>query len=132
MKFEKTEVFNFDGAFRGMRNPKNSWNKSDSLFYFIPTEMEDDIFEEWIFNQAEKDGIDTDDYLKFEEYRSHQYNKSWYYIDDDTRQVIAIGKDDMRLARALIEGGTEHRKFLRQISVCVDITAPLYWQIFCQ
>ena len=40
---------------------------------------------------------------------------------------VAIGKDDMRLARTLIEGGTEHRKFLRQISVCVDITAPLYW-----
>ena len=32
MKFEKTQVFNFDGAIRGMRNPLNSWNKSDSYF----------------------------------------------------------------------------------------------------
>jgi len=32
MKFEHTEVFNFEGAIRGLRNPKNSWNKSDSLF----------------------------------------------------------------------------------------------------
>ena len=45
MKFEKTEVFNFNGAFRGMRNPKNSWNKSDSLFYSLPAEMEDVTFD---------------------------------------------------------------------------------------
>ena len=32
MKFENTEVFNFKGALRGMRNPKNSWDKSDSSF----------------------------------------------------------------------------------------------------
>ena len=127
MKFEKTEVFNFNGAFRGMRNPKNSWNKSDSLFYSLPADMEDAAFDEWIFEQAEKNGINTDDYLKYEEYRDYWYNKSWYYTDYETKQLIAIGKDDMRLARTLIEGGTEHRKFLRQISVCVDITAPLYW-----
>ena len=127
MKFEKTEVFNFNGAFRGMRNPKNSWNKSDSLFYTIPTDMEDPSFEDWIYEQAEKDGINTDeDYLQFEEYHDNKWNKCNFY-DDDVREVIAIGKDDMRLARVLIEGGTEHRKFLRQISVCVDITAPLYW-----
>lgn len=127
MKFEKAEVFNFNGAFRGMRNPKNSWNKSDSLFYSLPAEMEDVTFDEWIFEQAEKNGINTDDYLKYEEYRDYWYNKSWYYTDYETKQLIAIGKDDMKLARTLIEGGTEHRKFLRQISVCVDITAPLYW-----
>lgn len=34
MKFENTEVFNFDGAFRGMRNPMNSWDKSDSDFEY--------------------------------------------------------------------------------------------------
>ena len=131
MKFEKTEVFNFNGAFRGMRNPKNSWNKSDSLFYSLPAEMEDVTFDEWIFEQAEKNGINTDDYLKYEEYRDYWYNKSWYYTDYETKQLIAIGKDDMRLARTLIEGGTEHRKFLRQISVCVDITAPLFfWKEF--
>ena len=33
MKFENTEVFNFKGAFRGMRNPLDSWDKSDSNFY---------------------------------------------------------------------------------------------------
>ena len=38
MKFENTEVFNFDGAFRGMRNPMNSWEKSDSGYYGYCTE----------------------------------------------------------------------------------------------
>lgn len=38
-----------------------------------------------------------------------------------------IGPNDMNLAQRLIAGGPEHRKFLRQILVSVDITAPLYW-----
>lgn len=81
MKFNHTEVFNFEGAFRGLRNPKNSWRLSDSS---------------WV---VDKDG-----------------NRRW-----------VIGENDMKLAQALIRGGSEHRKFLRQIFVSVDITAPLYW-----
>ena len=38
-----------------------------------------------------------------------------------------IGPNDMKLAQRLIKAGPEHRKFLRQIFVSVDITAPLYW-----
>ena len=81
MKFENTEVFNFEGAFRGMRNPMNSWDKSDS-----------------------------------EIYRSN----------DKTIQ-FRLGNEDKKLAQKLIRAGGEHRKFLRQIFVCVDITAPIYW-----
>ena len=81
MKFEHTEVFNFEGALRGMRNPLNSWAKSDS---------------EIVWNYGEVPHYE-------------------------------IGLNDMNLARRLIAGGTEHRKFLRQIMVSVDITAPLYW-----
>ena len=84
MKFELTEVFNFSGAIRGMRNPKESWNKSDSRF------------------------IKTGDENGFVE-------------------TINIGENDMKLAQSLIRAGSEHRKFMRQIFVCVDITAPLYW-----
>ena len=83
MKFENTEVFNFKGAFRGMRNPKESWGKSDSGYY---------------------------------EYRPE--NNEW---------VKRIGKNDLKLAQTLIKAGSEHRKFLRQIFVSVDRTAPLYW-----
>lgn len=81
MKFDYTQVFNFEGALRGMRNPMNSWIKSD-------TEIK------------------------------------WEYGDIPK---IIIGENDMNLAKRLISGGTEHRKFLRQIMVSVDITAPLYW-----
>ena len=76
MKFENTRVWGFEHALRGMRNPKESWAKSDSTF-----------------------------------------------INND----IIIGPNDMKLAQTLIKGGPEHRKFLRQIFVSVDITAPLYW-----
>ena len=52
-------------------------------------------------------------------------------LERDEHNSIAncafIGPNDMRLAQTLIKSGPEHRKFLRQIMVCVDITAPLYW-----
>ena len=80
MKFTNTEVFNFEGALRGMRNPLNSWGKSDSC---------------------------------------------WDFPEYPDRFVI--GKKDLTLAQRLIRAGGEHRKFMRQIFVSVDITAPLYW-----
>lgn len=84
MKFENTEVFNFAGAFRGMRNPMNSWDKSDSG-------------------------------EELEEHFGYSINK---YV---------IGKNDLELAQRLIKAGSEHRKFLRQIFISVDITAPSYF-----
>ena len=85
MKFEKTEVWGFEHAIRGMRNPLESWKKSDSIIL-----------------------IEQDE------------NK-------DFREVAKIGKNDLELMHKLIKAGSEHRKFLRQIFVAVDITAPLYW-----
>ena len=85
MKFEKTEVWGFEHAIRGMRNPLESWEKSDSIIL-----MEQDE------------------------------NKNF-------REVAKIGKNDLDLMQRLIKAGSEHRKFLRQIFVSVDITAPLYW-----
>lgn len=85
MKFENTDVWGFEHALRGMRNPMNSWNKSDSDFSI--------------------------------------------YIEDRNNIVVNnnIGKNDLKLAQTLIKAGSEHRKFLRQIFVSADITAPLYW-----
>ncbi|MBR4959745.1 MAG: hypothetical protein IKY52_02485 [Clostridia bacterium] len=74
---ERTSVMNMDNAFRGMRNPMNSWAKSDS------------------------------------------------YFDENGRYII--GEADMKLALTLAKSGSDDRKFLRQIFVSVDITAPLYW-----
>ena len=86
IKFEKVNVMNFEGAIRGMRNPLDSWDKSDSLFY----------------ETADFDPTDFPGGFKF-------------------------GENDLALAQRLIKAGSDHRKFLRQIFVSVDITAPLYW-----
>ena len=45
----------------------------------------------------------------------------------DTKLRVCIGENDMALMRKLVSAGTDHRKFMRMITVCVDITAPLYW-----
>lgn len=89
IKFENTEVFNFEGAIRGMRNPLNSWDKSDSFYNYVPC---------------------------------GNCNGKSSCISD-----YHIGPNDLDLARRLINAGSDHRKFLRQIFVSVDITAPLYW-----
>lgn len=77
IKVENIEVFNFEGAIRGMRNPLNSWDKSDSY--------------------------------------------------PGCSAGYQIGDNDLTLMRSLYHAGTEHRKYLRQIFVSMDITAPLYW-----
>ena len=105
MKFENTEVWGFKHALRGMRNPKNSWAQSDS----------------------------RDCYSEYEEYASCCFCDEPQYHNIDCSEVgkcnnyYAIGPKDMKLAQTLIKAGPEHRKFLRQIFVSVDITAPLYW-----
>lgn len=103
MVFENTRVYNFEGALRGMRNPMNSWAKSDSKFLrnCIPY----DPFEE-----------DTG------KAKIQIFNTSVDEFD-----CVSIGENDMKLAQKLIRAGSEHRKFMRQIFISVDITAPLYW-----
>ena len=100
IKFENTEVFNFEGAVRGMRNPLNSWDKSDSTI--CP-------------------GRDFDDCKA-------TVNKCPRGEDEEFREdIFCIGKSDLDLMKRLIKAGSDHRKFMRQILVSVDITAPLYW-----
>lgn len=77
LKVENLRIFNWEGALRGLRNPMNSWAKSDSIF-------------------------------------------------DENGNAINIGENDLRLMKTLFKAGTEHRKYLRQIFVSMDITAPLY------
>lgn len=100
IKFENTKVFNFEGAVRGMRNPLNSWDKSDSTI--CPGRDFDDC----------KATVDKCPRGEDEEFRE---------------DIFCIGKSDLDLMRRLIKSGSDHRKFMRQILVSVDITAPLYW-----
>ena len=99
MKFENTEVWGFEHAIRGMRNPLESWNKSDSgckLYCSV-----EGVCVEKPCSYDNCNGCTTTEYI--------------------------IGKNDLELMQKLIKAGSEHRKFLRQIFVAVDITAPLYF-----
>lgn len=107
MKFENTEVMNFENAFRGLRNPKNSWNRGDSNFNYYYDLSRGDISE----NELKK---------VFPSAHIHHRTPDGYFVN-------IIGENDMKLAQTLIKAGNEHRKFMRQIFVSVDITAPLYW-----
>ena len=78
IKIENVEVMGWEHVKRGMRNLKNSWDKSDS-----------------------------------------EFNTSMF--------ELAIGENDYKLMTALRDAGTDHRKFMRMITVYLDITAPLYW-----
>ena len=137
MKFEETRVMNFEGAFRGMRNPLASWHKSDSIFYMNCeheyNESAVEVARAWADKMTEDFEKDTDNYIEaydqaFEEKLDWLYENGLRYMKEDHHSTgIYIGPNDMDLARRLIAGGTEHRKFLRQIMVSVDITAPLYW-----
>ena len=97
MKFENIRVYNFENALRGMRNPLASWKKIDSEFGVRPRV------------EVPEDAVIT-----------HEY-------ENGLCEYAKIGPNDMGLAKRLIAGGSEHRKFLRQIFVTVDITAPLLW-----
>lgn len=137
MKFERTRVMNFEGALIGMRNPKNSWNKSDSFFGLVnpeDTEADYQITEIWMQKRhPEKDlyGYSYDDKELNKEFEALDQwllqNGTLQTNNDNCAEVAFIGPDDMRLAQQLIKAGPGHRKFMRQIFVSVDITAPLYW-----
>ena len=134
MKLENLKVFNFEGAFRGMRNPMNSWNKSDSCFdIYYADEAEDSLYE-IAYNWAENECPENPSPELIEKYsdwlysichlRYANYNS---YIQD----MALLGPKDLELAQKLIRAGSEHRKFLRQIIVSFDLTAPLYfWKEF--
>ena len=100
IKLEKTSVMNFENAIRGMRNPLNSWELSDSMLC-----KGRDGFEDCTINPA---GVCP----------RHE---------DFSHDIFCIGKDDFKLAMKLCKAGSDHRKFMRQIFVSVDITAPMYW-----
>lgn len=104
IKFEHTEVVGWEHAIRGMRNPMNSWEKSDSGWTRVSHEEAVDIY-----NDDSIEIIDECD------------------RDDEGLSFYIIGKNDRDLMMQLRNAGTDHRKFMRMITVYVDITAPLYW-----
>lgn len=100
LKIEKTEVVGWEAAIRGMRNPLNSWEQSDS---FCKPSTENCC-------------------------SCHDYNKCAYIFESTGKPYRGgIGTNDLDLMTRLRNAGTDHRKFMRMIIVYMDITAPLYW-----
>lgn len=97
IKFENTEVMGWEAAIRGMRNPMNSWEQSDSGIC-----------------------LDTIGCHSCRADRNHCRSRM-------ENKEFVVGYDDMNLMTRLRNAGTDHRKFMRMIAVYVDITAPLYW-----
>lgn len=98
IKIENFEVMGWDHVIRGMRNPMNSWDKSDSGIC-----------------KGGDDGIGCDN-CAVEIPCTHSYDHSWQ-----------LGKADHELMMKLAKAGSVHGKFRRMIAVYADITAPLYW-----
>lgn len=97
IKFENVEVMGWEAAIRGMRNPMNSWEKSDSK--------------------------QIRDRLKSQEIAYGVTHSYW----EPCVPYTSIGENDFALMKKLVNAGTDHRKFMRMITVYMDITAPLYW-----
>lgn len=95
IKIENTKVVGWEEAIRGMRNPMNSWSKSDSGW--------------------ESDYFNTTNY------------DSRTYVECNGEDSYFLGPNDAGLMMKLRNCGTDHRKFMRMITVYMDITAPLYW-----
>ena len=134
MKFDNIDVYNFNNAFRGMRNPKNSWDLSDSFFglrNINDGDLDIDICaRDWAEYDGYKYDIDEKAYFNHVEERINWLCNNGvlnYNPASEIANIAYIGPKDMRLAQTLIKAGPEHRKFLRQIFISVDITAPLYW-----
>ena len=145
MNFKNAKAYNFEGAFRGMRNPMNSWSGSDSFFGLTDMYMEDsltDVCEAWIDHEnigrrergAEELSHDMENYGEYYdvlgEYEDWLTNQGILNSSDyggDVYDVAFLGPNDIGLAQKLILAGNEHAKFMRQIFVSVDITAPLLW-----
>lgn len=102
MEITNVEIYGFRAALRGMRNPKNSWGRSDSTFWGSSSIIPDP-----------------------------SWNTSGLYVPPHKKEYFCpenpqIGAADLELACRLIRGGGPHRKFLRHIMVWADLNLPRY------
>jgi len=101
LKIENVEVSGWEAAIRGMRNPMNSWEKSDS-------------------------GYGCGDQFDIPDIQFCSHCASALFCNAVNTHYV-IGKNDLDLMKRLAKGGSVHAKYRRMINVTMDITAPLYW-----
>lgn len=99
LKVEKTEVLGWEHVIRGMRNPKNSWDRTDSC------------------RECSAESLAC----------PYGEGATLQIIGIQTNNRVILGPNDYNLMKTLRNAGTDHRKFMRMIVVYADITAPLYW-----
>ena len=132
MKFKNTHVSNFEGALYGMRNPLASWKKSDSCFGISHFEEMPEYEVAALWTERMNPGMaqDSGSFLDCQDKYAEWLRNTGLLKYDCEKELVEfafIGPNDMDLAMRLCKAGPEHRKFLRQIQISVDITAPLYW-----
>lgn len=98
IKIDRTETYGWEAAVRGMRNPMNSWDKSDSHYCWEPQYPSGGCF------NCE---LNSDPYCRADKF--------------------IVKENDLDLMKRLVKSGTDHSKFMRMIGVTCDLTAPLYW-----
>lgn len=132
MNITNTEVFNFSGALRGMRNPYKSWDKSDSRFGFADIDTfydeVDEVIYSYIKNEFPQAEIDDFEYSeRWDELNDWFHNNGSVQYNRNVVKYDLIGYEDLKLAQHLVRASDEHAKFMRQILVSTDITAPRLW-----
>ena len=98
IRITNTAVYGWEAAIRGMRNPMNSWDKSDSRFC----------------GELDSDCEDCG------------YGKQ-NSLPCPNHDTLVVGNNDYSLMKRLGNAGPDHGKFLRMITVTMDVYAPLYW-----
>ena len=100
IKLKNTDVYGFEAAIRGMRNPWNSWEKSDSVY---------------------SDVHNCEECAHKEDFSVCHSSPIYNCFD------FITGEKDLSLMKKLVSAGTDHSKFMRMIGVACDITAPMFW-----
>lgn len=132
IKIDRIHISNMENAFHGLRNPMNSWNKSDSFFGYVTNE-------EMIEAAQQVTSTYWDENLPG--YVESIYDETLnYLLDNGTNEVLQtsnqnenncyaafLGRKDLELGERMVLAGNDEGKFARQIFVSMDIDAPLYW-----
>lgn len=107
LKIENTEVFGWEAAVRGMRNPMNSWEQSDSKF----------------------DCEDCENCIWKNDSHTNNYEDEWWEHSDAwcNHSPCTVGENDLKLMKNLAKAGSDHAKYLRMINVTMDVSAMQPW-----
>jgi len=141
IKIESTQVFGWEAAIRGMRNPMNSWDKSDSIYAKALKEEQEtqytdnpvwyEFFANGYIKCSKKDGIlennVSDSGTGYISKDDREDGSIRTYSEESPRNDFWIGPADQDLMMRLARAGSVDAKYRRMINVTVDITAPLYW-----